>query len=117
MKTEAYWVMMNTSNLSKKYLIEKTGIYQRMKTSDKELAQWTDTLVAVFNFTVDIRKRWLYGDIEDKKLTITPRSPFRAIEKTVSNPSFEAKSGMPDFYNSVLGPLPLRVRTSLKLLY
>jgi site-specific DNA recombinase len=105
--------------LKQKYLIEKQTIYKRMKNSDKELSEWTDTLIATFNFTVSLQDKWLTGTLEDRRniltvvgsqitimdktLTIKPRSPFRSIQKAISNPVFKAKSGTADFVNPILG--------------
>jgi hypothetical protein len=105
--------------IKQKFLIEKQDIYRRMKNSDQELSEWTDVLIQTFNFTESLRDRWNYGNVEERKnilavtgscitikdkiLSIKARTPFRYIFKTVSNPSFEAKSGMPDFCNLVLG--------------
>ncbi len=102
-----------------KYLIEKQSIYRRMKNSDHELSEWTDTLIATFNFTISLKNRWDYGTTEDRKnillvtgseitikdkvLSIKPRTPFKYIEKAISNSSFEAKASSPVFMSSVLG--------------
>lgn len=113
--------------LKQKFLIEKQDIYRRMVNSDKDLSEWTDTLVQTFNFTLSLRERWDSGNIEDRKnilavtgatisikdkvLTVKPRSPFQYIQNTVLNPSFEANSVSPYFYNTVLGRLVDLFRT------
>lgn len=105
--------------LKQRFLIEKQDIYKRMKNSDQELLEWTDTLIQTFNFTLSLRERWDKGNIEDRKnilavtgasisikdklLSVKARSPFQYIQNAVLNPSFEAMSGTPDFYNTVLG--------------
>ena len=105
--------------LKQRYLIEKQEIYQRMKNSDQDLMEWTDTLIATFNFTYSLKDKWDNGNVEDRKnilnivgseitiknkeLTIKPRVPFRYIKKAISNPDFEAKSGTPEFANLILG--------------
>ena len=109
-------------NIKQKLLTEKASVYRRFTNVDKDWEAWTDLSIKTMNFAGTAQDRWLHGSVQDKKaimtvigsnlvlndkkLTIEPRTPFLMIEKALqsgSNSYNEAKLNSATFSQTVLG--------------
>lgn len=105
--------------IKQKYLIDKTKVYTELKKLDLNFNSWSDFLVDTYNFSLNCKKLWDTGNIEDQKLilsiigadlrlkddtlSITPDTHFEALKQLTSHQSIEPKSGSKKFDYLLLG--------------
>ncbi|MBP9759264.1 recombinase family protein [Candidatus Dojkabacteria bacterium] len=105
--------------IKQQYLIEKTKIYRQLRDHDNNVDAWSDFVIDMFNFSLNVRNLWNTGDIENQKLIlsiigaklvlkddilrISPDAHFESLKQLTSHQSLEANSGSEEFLSLFLG--------------